>query len=690
MNAEIKTIHLLLLEPSSNQAEAIINALRNMGFAVRATQVLTPEELSSALERGISDLLLANLNHPDLSAPQAIEQIACFGRDIPAIILMDEHDDDILTEAMNYGAKDGVTKDNLPLLCLKVLRELQSLENRRKKIQTELTLKATEKRCTLLLNNSQDAIAYVHDGMHIYANNAYLELFGYRDIDELLCMPALDMIAKKSQDDFRQYLKSSAAATDQQSFSFTGSKSDMSEFDAIMTLSPASYDDEACTQLIIRSATDNTELEEKLRELSAQDTLTDLYNKSYFLEQLQKAIEFATEKSRTFNVLFIEYDQYNKILSEYGIAGVDQLTIDCAKWLAHNIPEEFNLARMTDHAFALLLPDSLAEKARGLAEKLCNDISEHLFDVENHTFKITFSIGICPVGDNSEDANQIISDAHNASKRVENGNGYKVYNKAIKNVGTKQDVQMLEVVQEAIESGRIKLLFQPIVKLHGEEKSLYQVLLEICDKSGKALDTTKIFPIAKTAGLAEKLDRWIIKQTLKAITKRESTSKTQLFVSLSSSSLIDSNFIPFINKTVKTSKLPKNAIVFQVEQNDAINHLKKVIAFCGELKSNGYSICLSGYGSDPKQKLLIDQLDPEFVKIADTLSKNMHKDEAIAEKITLLLEEIHSQDKLSIISKVEEAAMLAALWPMNVRYIQGYYLQRPGPEMNYDFYSSGF
>ena len=254
MSSAIKTIHLLLLEPSSNHAEVIINSLRNRGFAVRASQILTPEELTAALEKGVSDILLANIEHPDLTARQAIEQIANFDRDVPCIVLTAGNDEEQLLKAMNYGAKDGVSKDNLTLLCLKVEQELMNLEARRQKNHLELTLKAAEKRCTLLLDNSQDAIAYVHDGMHVYSNKAYLELFDYSDHDELMCVPALDMIGKENQPEFRQYLKDISVTSDQQNFNFTGIKSDMSSFDAIMTLSTANYDDEVCTQLLIRPA----------------------------------------------------------------------------------------------------------------------------------------------------------------------------------------------------------------------------------------------------------------------------------------------------------------------------------------------------------------------------------------------------------------------------------------------------
>ncbi|TQV73041.1 EAL domain-containing protein [Aliikangiella marina] len=690
MTAKIKTIHLLLLEPSSNQAEVIINSLRNRGFAVRATQVLTTEELSTALEKGVSDLLIADLEHQELSAKQAIEQIDSFGRDIPCIVMMNEHSDDILIECMRYGAVDGVTKANLDLLCLKVERELASLETRRGKTQSDLQLKATEKRCTLLLDNSQDAIAYVHDGMHVYANNAYLELFEYSDHDELLCVPALDMIAKESQDEFRQYLKSISATSDQQNFSFTGTKSDLSHFEAIMTLSTANYDDEVCTQLLIRPAADNAELEEKLKELSAQDTLTDLYNKNYFTDQLQHAIESANDQAETYSVLYITYDQHEQILGEYGIAGADQITVDCSKWLSEQVKEEFLLARIGDHSFSMLLPNSAGIKSRDMAQELCEKVSSHLFDIEGHTIKITFSIGICPVGDSSSDPAQILSDAISASARVDNGNGFKVFNKAVRAAGSEQDVQMLDKVQEAIESGRIQLMYQPIVKLHGEEKLLYQVLLRLSDEKGNMLESSKVFPVAKAAGLGEKLDRWIIKQSLKSILTQKVDKKTQLFVNLSSVSLIDKNIVNFIEKTITASGLPKESIVFQIEEGDAVNHLKRVIALCAELRSKGFALCLSNFGAQPDQKTLVDQLDVNFVKVADEKVKSLHTDSESAEFVQELLNEIHNRDKHSIIPKVEEAAMLAALWPLNVKYIQGYYLQRPSLKMDYDFASGGF
>ena len=49
--------------------------------------------------------------------------------------------------------------------------------------------------------------AYVHDGMHVYANRTYLQLFGYDDHDELEGMPMIDLIAAQDQASFKDFLK---------------------------------------------------------------------------------------------------------------------------------------------------------------------------------------------------------------------------------------------------------------------------------------------------------------------------------------------------------------------------------------------------------------------------------------------------------------------------------------------------
>src|SRR5690606_33487778 len=103
---------------------------------------------------------------------------------------------------------------------------------------TERSLKETEKRCQLLLDSSVDAIAYVLDGMHIYANRSYTQLFGYEDADDLAAEPMLELIAPKDQDSFKEFLRTYAAKGEYGETRCTAVTSDGQEFPAMLSFSP--------------------------------------------------------------------------------------------------------------------------------------------------------------------------------------------------------------------------------------------------------------------------------------------------------------------------------------------------------------------------------------------------------------------------------------------------------------------
>ena len=79
--------------------------------------------------------------------------------------------------------------------------------------------------------------------------------------------------------------------------SFTNENVETAEFDCLssdgsstgctLSLSPASYDGEYCTQAIFTTLVDESALEDRIKEISSQDLLTGLFNRQYFYNQLQ-------------------------------------------------------------------------------------------------------------------------------------------------------------------------------------------------------------------------------------------------------------------------------------------------------------------------------------------------------------------------------------------------------------------
>ena len=75
-----------------------------------------------------------------------------------------------------------------------IVRELDRVRVRRQAHWLSTAYRESEQRARALMESSRDAIAYIHDGMHVLANDAYLTLFGYNAFEEVEGMPMIDMV----------------------------------------------------------------------------------------------------------------------------------------------------------------------------------------------------------------------------------------------------------------------------------------------------------------------------------------------------------------------------------------------------------------------------------------------------------------------------------------------------------------
>ena len=204
-NTNDMTVRLLIVDDSGENAETIVSTLRNSGIAVRPARPQHAEELAQILGSQPIDLVLAA---PAQSIPLLLvtQQIAASGKDIPMILLAESIDENEWVEAGANGIR-AIALRNRPEHLLAVVRnEWTDLHARRGLRRIEAQMRETERRCDALISSSRDPIAYVHEGMHIRANEAYLEMFGYESFDDVEGISLLDMVAPQHVDGFKQLL----------------------------------------------------------------------------------------------------------------------------------------------------------------------------------------------------------------------------------------------------------------------------------------------------------------------------------------------------------------------------------------------------------------------------------------------------------------------------------------------------
>src|SRR5690606_4038308 len=136
-----------------------------------------------------------------------IKQVRRLAQDVPLILLTDEEGTPPVVVGIKLGAVDVVRLDEDQHLLQVLPRELINGENRAQQSLAARRYKEIERRNQQLLDSSRDAIAFVQDGMFLYTNQSFAELLGFRDRDDLECMPVIDMVDERDQDRVKDFLK---------------------------------------------------------------------------------------------------------------------------------------------------------------------------------------------------------------------------------------------------------------------------------------------------------------------------------------------------------------------------------------------------------------------------------------------------------------------------------------------------
>ncbi len=691
MSKDDDIVHLLLLCETQNDGEHLVSLLRNAGFATRAHHVAGADDLNSAVAEKSWDLFLTRPEANGVSADAALDVVRKSGRDVPVIILADDNESETVTTGLRNGARDVVPNGEEERLILVVRRELACHTERKRRALAEQSLDETDKRCQLLLHSSREAIAYVHEGMHIYANEAYQEMFGYEDPEELECTPLVDLV-NEGLDTLKARLKKvGSGESSEEEFDCGGTRADDSNFKMRVFLSPARYDGEACIQILIRTVTvDEAALAEKLREISSHDQLTGLHNRPYFLEQLKSTVEASAKGGGNKSLFYISLDQFDTVRTEIGIAGSDKVLTDFATLLTKKSGKSDTVARFADDVFTLISSIEDGEAAQEWGESLRADIEGHLFEVDKRTVQLTASIGIAAIDKFCPSANDAVTRAHTACERVrgtdKKGNGVSFYDPAKEGAGG--SVSAVEKLQRAIEGERFKIMFQPIINLRGEGGENYEATMRMLDEeSEEELPPGQFLEIAAEAGLGDKVDRWATLNCIKTLAgHRAKGHSTTLFINLTHASLTDPKFAEWVGVAIKSAKLPAGSVVFQFKESEVASYLKQAKETIEVLQGFGCRVCVKNFGGSENSNNILKHIDFTYAKVDGSYTKALDTDEG-KDRLKELVSGLREAEKTIIVPMVENANVISMLWQTGVNYIQGYYLQAPSTEMDFNFES---
>ena len=689
-NNKSLSIRLLFVDRSSNNAEEKVSALRNAGVAVHPQVACSLAELESISDEADPDLIFYASPGKALDLPSAVAICRKQFPETPMIVSSNGQDEDELIDAMRQGVREILFSDDPELLVLAVKREYGDLTVRRSLDKLQDSLRESEQRCAVLMKSSRDAIVYVHEGMHVYANPAYLQMFGYDDSEEIEGLPILEMIESGERDRFKKHLRTLSTETTELEI---GCRNDAGEvFRSRLEFSPASIDGEPCTQIVFRIQKENAELEEALERLRSKDAGTGLYNRDHFISRLQPLVAEHAGQSSACALLYLSLDGFHEIRSRIGLSSSDKLLNEVAHVIAGNVNEGDLLARFGDHSFTLLGCRENRSALDVVGENLLKAVAAHLFQDDRDLIEPTCSIGIAHLDDRILSGQDLLNNADHACRMSGDKGGNRITTYDPVKMGARfggsndaSEARITELLKHALANDRFRLVYQPIVSLQGESAENYAVLVRLLDNDDSEIQPNYFLQYLREENLEPRFDRWVTERAVAELrTQRTDQCKTRFFINICSSTLQDEEFLPWLRDCLKKHEVNGSWLTLQVRESELRAHMQAAKTFFEALRETGVQVAISQFGRHPKPETLLKHIPLDWVKFDNSLVTELTKDQQIQDRVAALNGEIVRLGAKSIAVGVEDANTLAVLWNLGINSVQGYFLQEPSLEIGFD------
>lgn len=689
-----KKINIFIIDDSFNNEENIIKLMRSSGYAAHTTRVEDDEDIIEALKKQVPDIALYTNGMELISLQETIDCLKNNCNTPVPVISMNRSGHEIeVTQAMSTGAMDLSSYDNPTHLEMIIHRELRAYSSIVKSARLELNIKEIEKRCETLLDSSRDAIAYIHEGMHVYSNQSYLTLFGFDQSEELEGMPILDMVGIDEREEFKSFLRDHCTSNncEDKNLKLSLCESNGTEFKGEMEFTSASIDGEPCIQVIIRSQADSKELEEKLALMSQTDFITGLYNRQFFLETLDEITTKAKNGELIAATLLVRLDNFKEIKQTLGVVGADQFLNEISRKFEGVTSDSDVLAHYEGATFSIITHNKKIDEINEYAKKF-SKITEHFIaNINSQSLGTSSSIGISLLNENAPESSEVILRSQRALNEAnqKGPNSIVIYQPKEGELTQKEiDKKIVADLKNALKNNRFVLHYQPVISLHGDTDERYEVFVRMLDKDNNIILPAEFLPAADRTGMSIAIDRWVLLTAITTLTKCwKEGRRTLFFIKLAANSLKDASLMLWLKDQLKKYNVPKDSLIFEVKESVALTSLKYTAELAKSLQALNCGFALDDFGKGNNPFELLKHIPADYIKLERGFMENLSTSTENQEAVKAITDRAMELNKLTIAQCVQDATSLSVLWGMGINFIQGNFLQEPAAELDYDFTS---
>ena len=666
----MESMHLLVTDQSPELAERINSLLRNSGIKVHVIHVKKAAEIKIALDRDAPFLII--YAQPDAAAC-SLEEASSLANEysVPIALYADLDHPEALLQQLKLAACLVIDARSEQQLTGTVERMISGNRLVRGQAEQRSHQAELEHRYDLLLESASDAIAYIHEGLHVYANRVYLESLHLSSWEDLTGISLLEVLRSEGKD-MKKVLRDLAAGNfPDQALPVSVTRPDGTSFQANLTFSPVHYNGEACIQMLMHEQNMATELAAELERMRLTDPLTQLGNGRAFFDRVDKELAEPSSKDHVSAVFYLEPDGIADLQADLNVVSMDAYIADLGRVLKSAIAADDFAARISDHGFAILSRQASMEKLEELAASILKVFHGHLVEIDDQSLPVSCSVGMAIVGRLAKNSSEIISGARKAqTEAATKGNCAITYRPQLTAVtGLDNDRQWIERIKYALANSEFHTAQQPIVDLDGEGEQLIENMVFLKDASGEHA-ASQFSVVADRNDLGGDIDRAVIPLLLKHFAE----SGERQIISLSNNSILDYSFPGWLGQQLTAHCVDGKRLIVQISVTTAQANLKPAQRLMQELRPLGCKLSICAFDNETRSGQLLEHLQADFVKINSGITQNLTGNSTRQEVVRRIVDTAQAHGAIVIAEEVRDTPSLAILWQCGVKMIAGAFL----------------
>jgi diguanylate cyclase (GGDEF)-like protein/PAS domain S-box-containing protein len=469
---------------------------------------------------------------------------------------------------------------------------------------------------------------------------------------------------------------------------FLLSKGSEREFSTELTASPIRGPDGQVAGCVVIFH-DVSELRGLAREMSYQashDALTGLVNRLEFERRLGAALDSARGEGVGHVVCYLDLDRFKLVNDTAGHIAGDNLLREISSLLKQRVRDSDTVARVGGDEFAMLLAGCPLDKARQIADDVCQAVAGHQFAWQDHMFDVGVSVGLVEVNKDSGSAESVLSAADSAcyvAKQQGRGRIH-VYSSRDEVVARERgEIQWLQRLQRALKENGFELYVQPIIALggRGRDGPAAEILLRMRDEHGAAIAPVHFLASAERYQLMSHIDRWVVQASLTALAggAPHLPAGRTCNINLSAQTLGDDDFLEFVVDVLDHTGVSPERICFEARESAVVSQLDHAQRFINVLHGIGCKFALDNFGSGIGSFANLKNLSLDYVKIDGTYTRNLEQDTVNREMVSAMVKLARTLDFQVVAEQVEDQESFETLRTLGVDFVQGFVVERPRP-----------